>query len=43
MTANFEQQYFKVIDIGKRWCLITEEINKVNWFLKIRERIKQEF
>lgn len=43
MTEEYEQEYGKVLDISKKWCLMTEEINRVNWFLKIRERVKKEF
>ena len=41
ITQGFEKEYFKVIDIGKKWCMVAEEANKLNWFLKIRGRIKK--
>jgi hypothetical protein len=43
LTAGFELEYRRVVEVGRRWCLLTELINKVNWFLKIRQRIKSQF
>lgn len=41
ITQGFEQEYFRVVDIGKKWCMVAEEANKLNWFLKICDRIKK--
>ena len=36
LTKTYEREYGQVMEISRKWCLMTEEINKVNWFLKIR-------
>ena len=41
LTEEYKADYGKAVAIGKRWCLMTEAINKINWFLSIRTRIKQ--
>ena len=43
ITDRFVSDYNNAINIGKKWCNVSEEINKLRWFLKIREEIKKRF
>jgi len=37
MTRRFIHNYDAAIKIGKKWSLASEEINKLRWFIKVRE------
>jgi hypothetical protein len=42
-SEKYEEEFSSVVEMSRKWCLITEEISKVNWFLKIRKRLKNSF
>ena len=43
MSTKFTKEYSEALDIGRRWASTSEDINKLRWFLRIREQIKSRF
>jgi len=35
-SQPFDKQYENVIEIGTKWGTLTEEVNKLNWFLLVK-------
>lgn len=41
ISEQYEREYGQTLSMSSKWCMMAEEINKVNWFLKIRARLKR--
>ncbi len=35
-SKTFKGEYERVINIGTNWGLLTEEVNKLKWFLMVK-------
>jgi hypothetical protein len=42
LSEKYNEEYSEVLTVSRKWMNITEEISKVNWFLKVRETIKKQ-
>lgn len=43
MNPAYESEYDETLSLSRKWVYMAEEINKVNWFLKIREQMRKKF
>ena len=43
MTERFVNDYNSAISIGRKWGETSESVNKLRWFIKVREQLKEHF
>ncbi len=40
LSEPFEREYSSCLSVSRKWMLMTEEISRVNWFLRVRQKVK---
>lgn len=41
-NQKYSEEYEEALVVSRKWMRMSEEISKVNWFLKVREGIRKQ-